>query len=184
MSTDWKDVWLHKGRESTTNLKQLNGYESTEIDSKYVVESIKLSLDIHDDTTSVLEVGCGAGQLAVHFNQEYHGIDFSETLIEKFKDIVGGNAQVANADNIPFDDKSVDCVFAFSVFHYFPDREYVNRVISEMTRVAKRGVFIGDLPLTSHDSNHQLFTKDDFIGWSISDGYYTINRFNAYKTII
>ena len=141
-------------------------------------------LNLNNKNSSVLEIGCGAGMLAQHFKCKYCGIDSSETLIKKHKNILGNNVLVAEANDLPFEDNSFDCVFSFSVFHYFPDKNYSNRVISEMDRVARKKIFIGDLPLNSHDNSHLLFSKNDFFDWNTSDGYHNQERFNVYRPVL
>ena len=46
-------------------------------------------------------------------------------------------------------------------------------------RVARKAVFIGDLPARSHSAHHRLYTREQFAGWEISDGFYNLDRFNA-----
>ena len=48
-----------------------------------------------------------------------------------------------------------------------------------MKRIAKKAIFIGDLPITSHRDTHLLNTKEDFKDWKITDGYYNPCRFNV-----
>lgn len=69
-------------------------------------------------------------------------------------------------------------------FLYFPSQEYVDQVISEMKRVTKNGIFIGELPTVSHDSKHMLYNEDQFhaYGFKTMRGWsepYCDIRFNA-----
>ena len=136
-----------------------------------------------DQNSTMLEVGCGAGAIAQFFNCEYTGVDYSETLIEKHRSILGNNVSVAEANNLPFEDNSFDYVIIVGVCHYFPDKNYTNNVISEMQRVAKKAIFIGDLPVSSHDDTHLLFSKEDFREWVITPSCYNDVRFNVHRRL-
>ena len=84
----------------------------------------------------------------------------------------------------PFKNNTFDVVFAYSIFQYFPDLQYAKDVISEMTRISRNIVFVGDLPLNSHESNHTLYSKEDFSDWEITYTFYKhygSSRFNIYK---
>ena len=178
---DWKKIWLRKGKEPTNDLLVLNGYENRNISPSYVAKKIQDTLGFNQNS-SVLEVGCGSGMIAQYYDCNYGGVDYSETLVKKHIDILGNTVYVADADKLPFPDKSFDYVFSMSVFHYFPNADYVKRAISEMSRVARKNIFIGDLPMSSHDDNHLLFSKSDFYDWSTSDGYYNKERFNVFRS--
>tara|TARA_B100000161_G_scaffold25476_1_gene15002 strand:- start:5979 stop:6557 length:579 start_codon:yes stop_codon:yes gene_type:complete len=180
---DWKKVWINNGSKNSSDLKVLNGHDKTSINSEYVVQNITELFDIISDT-KVLEVGCGAGMLAQHFKCSYVGVDYSHTLIDKHKKILGNEVYVCEANELIFEDCEFDFCFSYSIFQYFPNYDYMKQTISEMIRVSKRGVFIGDIPLDSHEENHLLFNKNDFDGWITTDSFYkheTSNRFNAYK---
>lgn len=180
MKLNWKKIWIDKGKATTDDLLVLDGYENTNINAAFVAEKIQHALGV-DTNCSVLEVGCGAGMLAQFFNCDYTGIDYSETLIEKHKFLLGNNVFIADANKLPFDNNVFDCVFSYSVFQYFPSKEYAKKTIKEICRVSKGPVFIGDLPRVSHDLNHLLYTKEEFPGWETSCGFYNKDRFNIYR---
>ena len=77
------------------------------------------------------------------------GVDFSSSSIEVAKraipDLI---AHVVEACKLPFDSTEFDAVFAHSVFHYFPDYGYAERVLLEMLRVSKEDgkILIMDIP--------------------------------------
>lgn len=178
--TDWHEVWERKGRSNSTDLRTLDGFENTTIDAAEVARRIIAILGLQPGD-SVLEVGCGAGMLAQHMPGNYTGVDYSPAMVARFLALQPGrHAEVSEARALRFADGSFDKVFAFSVFHYFPDEGYVQRAIAEMRRVARHAVFIGDLPMRSHSADHRLYTREQFAGWEISDGFYTPARFNAF----
>lgn len=177
--TDWHEVWERKGRSDSTDLRALDGFENTTIDAAQVARQIVAILDLQPGD-SVLEVGCGAGMLAQYIPGDYTGVDYSPAMVARFLTLQPGrHAGVSEARALGFADGSFDKVFAFSVFQYFPDEAYARRAIAEMRRVARKAVFIGDLPAYSHSADHRLYTREQFAGWEISEGFYTPARFNA-----
>lgn len=177
--TDWFEVWERKGRTATDDLRTLDGFEHTTIDPVAVAQQIVALLNLRPDDR-VLEVGCGAGMLARHIPGDYVGVDYSPAMVRRFLDLQPGRvAQVCAARRLPFADRSFDKVFAFSVFQYFPDAAYADAAIAEMRRVARRTLFIGDLPERSHSPDHRLYTRGQFAGWQLSPGFYNPDRFNA-----
>lgn len=182
---NWKEVWINNGNKNSLDLRVLNGHDKTSINSIDVVQKITEIFGLVN-SSKVLEVGCGAGMLAQHFNCNYVGIDYSHTLINKHKKILGNDVYVCEADKLFFEDNEFDFCFSYSIFQYFPNYTYMKKVISEMTRVATNSIFVGDIPLDSHEKNHLLFDKSYFDGWVIMDSFYkhnTSNRYNAYKKI-
>ncbi|MFC5412531.1 amino acid adenylation domain-containing protein [Larkinella bovis] len=107
----------------------------------------------------IMEVGCGAGQLLFELAPEstlYIGTDYSPTAIENLREKLALDTTkwrnvktaVANADDfstVPA--ASLDMVLIHSVAQYFPDMNYLQRVIEEaVQKVAPGGcVFIGDM---------------------------------------
>lgn len=158
----------------------LDGYENTNIDPENVAKQIVDVLNIKA-TDRVLEVGCSAGLIAQYIAPycKYYGVDYTESLIKKHREILNNNVRTGHANDIPFKNQYFDKSFAFSVFQYFPDKEYVKKVINEMKRVTKDAYFIGDLPIKSHDKDHLLFDIADFDGGLCSIGYYNHDRFNV-----
>ena len=127
----------------------------------------------------------GRGGLAQYMNCEYIGIDFSATLVKRCMEFYQKSAVLSEADDIPFKNNYFDKCFSWGVFLYFPDWEYTKRVISEIKRVTKQGVFIGELPKKSHDKKHQLYVEEQFrqLGFETARGWsepYCDIRFNAW----
>jgi ubiquinone/menaquinone biosynthesis C-methylase UbiE len=146
---------------------------------------IKL-LGIKPDDT-VLELGCGAGLVGRHLDQYCHyiGSDRSYAMVKKTIQLNHFSALTISANDIIFKDKSIDHIFAFSVFHYFPSYDYARTAVNEMMRVAKKSVCVSDIPTESHDSNHLLFEENFWQGWQISPGLYPREhkRYTAHRLL-
>lgn len=91
---------------------------------------------------NVLEVGCGLGAIAAELAKSgarVTAIDFSTTgaitTAERFRiNGLQGYILQADAENLPFADKSFDFVWSWGVIHHTPNTE---KVISEIYRVLK-----------------------------------------------
>ena len=176
--TDWRTIWENKGRLDTQDLVELDGFEKSHIRPQDVAGRIKQQLEIADDEL-VVEVGCGAGMVAQYMTCKYVGVDYSHTLLVKMRKILGREVLNAEAARLPLRDKSADKIYVFSVFHYFPDLAYAARVVDELKRVARKSIFVGDLPIKSHSHEHLLYDESLFPGWQMSEGFYNPDRFNA-----
>tara|TARA_B100000795_G_scaffold85847_1_gene62365 strand:+ start:3536 stop:4594 length:1059 start_codon:yes stop_codon:yes gene_type:complete len=155
----WGHIWHQKGLQKG-DARFLNGWEGLQITADEVYTNIKTIMNIKSNER-VLEVGCGAGYLGKCFNPKiYTGIDYSETLIAKFKDIFHGNAYICEANNLPFEDNSFEHVFIFSSVQYFPDTVYLNQVLAELNRVAIKTIFIGDLREGKRQDKDRRHTED------------------------
>ncbi len=92
----------------------------------------------------VLDVGSGTGvitsELAEQSPGDVIGIDIDEAKLEvarsAFEDVEGLSFQVADVQDLPFDDGSFDLVTFNIVLVYVPDQQ---RALSEMARVTRSG---------------------------------------------
>ena len=120
--------------------------------------------------------------------QDFHytGIDYSVPIIEKHKILFPHHeVYVSEANKLSFESFSYDWVFCFGLFQYLENYEYAERVISEMKRVAKKGIFIGDLKTKPTRKEHFVYSMNKLISenFKISECLYDSNdveRFNAY----
>jgi ubiquinone/menaquinone biosynthesis C-methylase UbiE len=127
------------------------------------IESLKRSYEIHEyerfKDKKVLDVGCGNGYVSSLFAKEgahAHGIDITPTGIElcqKRFQIMGlsGNFLVANAEELPFQDNTFDCVTSMGVLHHVPNTE---KAVQEIFRVLKPG---GRLIVMFYHKNSALY---------------------------
>lgn len=188
MAETWKEIWTRKGMAEggAEQLLAFDGYEATKVNMEEVAAFITKELDIKPED-SVLEVGCGAGALASCLDCRYVGVDYSETLVRRHIEILNHSVLTGEANDLIFKDKSFDKVICYGVFLYFDSKAYAWQAVKEMMRVARKAIFIGELPVTSHREEHLLFLPEEFAGWKISEGCYDPyrkERFNAALTLL
>lgn len=170
--TTWKDRWetlykigaedkLSSGRDHVDSALLEHLSNSGELTQQHA-EWLKVSLDrIKElDAKRIYEIGCGAGQILFEIapNTEFYlATDNSQKAIENIKErlkIESGQwnqvtANIASADDFStLNNAPIDLVLINSVAQYFPNTEYLIRVITQaVSAIAKDGgcVFIGDM---------------------------------------
>ena len=97
-----------------------------------------------DGSTSLLEIGCGAGAffetLRMNgFSQAYVGLDASATEIALARShYPDARFEEGDAARLPFADREFDCVFENNLFPFLIDPE---KAVREMVRVSRRHVW-------------------------------------------
>lgn len=94
----------------------------------------------------VLDVGCGKAFLLYDLTQavpglQVAGIDISAYGIEHAKEEVRPYLQVANANDLPFDDESFDLVISINTLHNLECFD-LDRALREIERVGRRQKYI------------------------------------------
>jgi len=87
----------------------------------------------------VLDIGCGPGELTERFVRELgadvRAIDISARMVELAR-ARGIDAQVADAERLPFDDREFDGIFAGWVLYHVPA---LDQALAECARVLRPG---------------------------------------------
>jgi ubiquinone/menaquinone biosynthesis C-methylase UbiE len=105
-----------------------------------------------DETSRVLDIGCGPGSTACLIAEQYgsqvHGIDISEVMIAKAKERARRQGlmdmvefRVGDAFELPFEDDSFDAAIVESVLTPLPGDK--KQALAEMVRVVRPGGRIG-----------------------------------------
>lgn len=94
----------------------------------------------------VLDVGCGKAFLLYDLTQavpglEVAGIDISAYALEHAKEEVRPCLQVANANDLPFDDESFDLVISINTLHNLECFD-LDRALREIERVGRRQKYV------------------------------------------
>ena len=153
MNKRWKQIWEKKSIkvDSDISLKKLislNGFD-TGVGSYDEENWLKMVSDFCFRApvfanSKILEVGCGCGAFLYQINKiknaDLHGIDYSKSLIKIAKmAIPEGKFQVGEANKLLFSSTEFDIIFSHSVFHYFPNHQYVDEVLALLCTQIKSG---------------------------------------------
>jgi SAM-dependent methyltransferase len=98
------------------------------------IEALRVSA-----ATDILEIGCGTGQFAERMQRnlgaQVLATDRSPAMVQATAER-GVAAQIADADQLPYADGSVDAVVAMWMLYHVPDLDHT---LAEIRRVLRRG---------------------------------------------
>ena len=114
----------------------------------------------------VLEVGCGAGELAarlaIELGVEVVAVDQSARMVALARER-GVDARVADVQDLPFEDAAFDAAVAAWMLYHVPD---LDRGIAELARVLRPGGRL--VAATNHpDHLHEMFALAGLDGWAL-----------------
>lgn len=108
-------------------------------------------------TTSIMDVGCGAGLFILHLsrlfpNMKFHGVDISAEAIamaldEKYKfstDTKNVTFEQLPQPELSYNESSVDVILANMVCHHMSDQEFI-LFLQQAEHVVKNQIIINDL---------------------------------------
>ena len=153
-SSNWINVWNNisgkvpsRKKITLSKMIKLNAFGTTKggLSSKYWLSYVNniLKLSKINKGDKVLEVGCGAGAFLYPFYKKgikCFGVDYSKNLISVCKRAIKNGIFLTNrANNLrKFKNAYFDLVISNSVFQYFDNYHYTEKVIKEMIRVIKK----------------------------------------------
>jgi SAM-dependent methyltransferase len=108
----------------------------------------------------VLDVGCGKGFLLYELTRavpgiEVAGIDISQYGVENAKEEVRPFLKVANANALPFPDKSFDFVYSITTLHNLKCMD-LDKALREIERVGKRHKYVNVESFRSEEEKANL----------------------------
>ena len=177
----WKAIWerredelglIDKQDEKAVflELKRIDGFDVLDGALELQYQETKKSLRLKKGG-SVFEVGCGCGANLYLFRKEgfkVGGLDYSKALVgimkKVFADVPLQECICDSADHLPIEIK-YDAVFSNSVFSYFPDYAYANRVLERMIEKAQACVGILDIHDKAKEKaflNYRMKTIPDY----------------------
>jgi len=99
-----------------------------------------------DDSSSILDVGCGKGFMLYDFSRlipglDVAGIDISDYAIENSMPEVRDHLKVGCASKLPYEDNAFDVAISINTIHNL-DRDKCKVALQELERVSKSNSFI------------------------------------------
>lgn len=179
MNNKWKSIWEKKNTENINlnrtefeifcDLKRADGLDVNVHNEQAYFKAFyndwekmyeQLISITGNDIHSIYEVGCGSGVNLFLFHKRIEdavlgGIDYSEGLITLAKsilpcaDLFCGNAEVMNTD------LKYDFVMADSVFQYFGNHDYAEKILNKMICKSNKAVYISEI--------HDITLKEEWL---------------------
>lgn len=130
----------------TKNIQGISGVDSSYF-GRQKVQLIKKEwggVEKKSNKICILDLGCGDGMNAIHFQKLFHqikyfGIDISSASIQQAKKLEAKNIHFACYDGkkVPFQDESFDIILIACVLHHVPHAEH-QELLKECQRVLKK----------------------------------------------
>jgi ubiquinone/menaquinone biosynthesis C-methylase UbiE len=123
-----------------------------------------------DSFKKILEVGVGSGvnMMNMPSSIEIHGIDRSEAMINVAKErIKHAHLIIGNAEQLPYDDNSFDCVFVLFVLCASLNPK---KILSEVYRVCKPGAYVSLFDYHKNEENPLVFSDQQFLNDTMKNG--------------
>jgi amino acid adenylation domain-containing protein len=163
---EWQKLWesIYTQGEDLPGDFNIAGWKSSYTEEPIAAEEMRIWVEETVkrlralEPRRILEVGCGSGLLLTRLAgacENYAGVDFSaealgqlESYLSTRRDLKQVKLRQGVAHDLSFmGDDSVDLVIVNSVAQYFPSVDYLLAVLTEATRVTRRGghIFVGDV---------------------------------------
>lgn len=174
----WKEIWNKRDADKEilnsaskgkilVELKRAAGFDITEegLNEQALLEQYEMTkknlsqgLSSSMKLSSIYEVGCGSGANLFLFESDgikCGGIDYSQGLINVARQVLDTRDLTCDeAIHMPEKD-CYDAILSNSVFSYFPDEQYAERVLEIMLRKSRFSIGILDV--------HDREKREDFV---------------------
>ena len=157
LSGSWQDIFLE--------LKRMNGFDV--MDGGIPLDSLLMQAQCIKDLLhltagmSVFDVGCGAGANLYLLQRDgiaVGGMDYSAALVEAARGVCLAARELTCGEADAFDTSlTYDAALSNSVFSYFPDEAFAERVLTRMLEKTTGAIGLIDL--------HDATKKGDFLAY-------------------
>jgi SAM-dependent methyltransferase len=138
------------GKEAKHEIERDDGYTNESLGSQYTApfsewnESERLaSAEVKG---KILDIGCGAGRVALHFQKEGHdvvGIDISQAAVDASRKRGVREVYLMSAENLDFPNNTFDTVILFgNNFGVLGDEEKIVAMLMDLHRITKSDAVI------------------------------------------
>jgi SAM-dependent methyltransferase len=110
-------------------------------------KALELGWPLVPDVRSALDVGCGTGRTLRWLQNrnpelDLYGIEPSAAMLQLARqNLLSAKLQQGNGEALPYATSSIDIAIATGIMHHV---DHPSKVISEMFRVARKGILISD----------------------------------------
>ncbi len=174
---NWKNIWNQdNGKIEYAILEmliKLDGYYERGITTKTFLDYANLLIQkLNIKNNSIFEVGCGCGAmlytLKVLLQKHNHnikggGVDYSKSYINLIQKLFDSNFKFVEGEAINLDTNTkMDFVISNSVFHYFTNLDYAEKVVEKMLQKANIAVGIFDINDESKQNAYEIKRQQEY----------------------
>lgn len=147
---------------------RLTGYGGYNYHPKFWGDTVRRMRDYYNlaDDARILDVGCAKGFMMYDFKQlmpeaDIRGIDVSKYAYDHAHPAMKPYIQIANANNLPFDDNSFDLVICINAIHNLPLID-CKQAFREIERVSRGNSFV------MNDAWRNDRERTSMLGWNLT----------------
>lgn len=170
---NWKTIWNQdNGKIEYAILEmliKLDSYYERGITTKTFLDYAKLLIQkMNIQNNSIFEVGCGCGAMLYALKLllrklEGGGIDYSQNYINLIQKFFDSNFKFVADEAINLDTNTkMDFVISNSVFQYFTNLDYAEKVIEKMLQKANIAVGIFDINDESKQNAYEIARQKEY----------------------
>ena len=171
---NWKKIWNNENRINQIILDCLircDGFDTLggKFDVKNWIDYSERLIELAEikKNESIFEIGCGSGAFLYNLylnNYEVGGCDYSSPLIQIAKQFMpNGEFILSEASELELYEKQFNAVISHSIFFYFKNLEYAEKVFKKMINFSNNKIAIFDINDREKCKNYYMDRMNLFI---------------------